>query len=70
MWTTPITFFVIITYDIIRKFFINPFLKYLKIFFKFKRKAKFLIEKNFKNNFFEITLLINKSYDKLIYLKL
>lgn len=53
MWTTPITFSVvsiaiesvIIIYDMIWKFFVNSFLKYLKVFFF---KEKFLIETNFK----------------------
>lgn len=62
MWTTPITFSVvsiaiesvIIIYDMIWKFFVNSFLKYLKVFFF---KQKFLIETNFnKSNFFEIIL--------------
>lgn len=36
---------VIIIYDMIWKFFVNSFLKYLKVFFF---KEKFLIETNFK----------------------
>lgn len=67
MWTIPITFFVIITHDIIRKFFINPFLKYLKVFFfGLKEKQNFQLKKILKIIF--LKLLYNKQKLQQTYL--